>query len=73
MHFMTSFSLAGHPFITLNNLLKVLGLVATGGEANQVVDAGEVRVNGEVETRRRRKLYVGDRVAIGGEEVEIAN
>ena len=69
---MKTFDLAGHPFIALNNLLKVLNLVGSGGEANMVIDERLVRVNGEVETRRRRKLVAGDRVEFGGETIEVA-
>ncbi len=56
------FNLNGHEHIALNNLLKVLGLVGTGGEANVRIENGEVKVNGAVETRKRRKLRAGDTV-----------
>ncbi len=48
------------------------GQVATGGQAKLMIQAGEVSVNGEVETRRRRKLVAGDLVALAGEEYEVA-
>jgi len=51
-------------FITLSNFLKVQGLVQTGGEAKVRIQSGEVCVNGEVETRRGRKLQTGDCVQI---------
>jgi ribosome-associated protein len=54
------FNLDGHEFITLNNLLKVTRLVGTGGEANIRIDNGEVRVNGLIETQKRKKLRPGD-------------
>ncbi|MBK7936370.1 MAG: RNA-binding S4 domain-containing protein [Lewinellaceae bacterium] len=54
------FDLNGHEFITLNNLLKVLNLVGTGGEANIRIEIGEVKVNGVVETQKRKKLRPGD-------------
>ena len=54
------FELQGHDHITLNNLLKVLHLVGTGGEANIRISNGEVRVNGAVETQKRKKLRAGD-------------
>ena len=47
-------------FIELDNLLKVLELVASGAEAKQNIQAGEVKVNGQVENRIRRKLRSGD-------------
>jgi ribosome-associated protein len=59
------FELQGHDFITLNNLLKVLHLVGTGGEANIRISNGEVRVNGAVETQKRKKLRAGDKVEFG--------
>lgn len=56
------FHLNGHDYIQLNQLLKLLGLVETGGEANLRIDGGEVQVNGKVENRRRNKLKIGDKV-----------
>lgn len=58
-------------FIELNNLLKVLGWVATGGEAKQKINNLEVLVNGEVETRIRRKLRTGDQVVLGSDSVTV--
>ena len=51
--------------IRLGQYLKLLGLVATGGEAKVLIQDGYVRVNGEVETRRRRQLQDGDKVEVG--------
>lgn len=51
--------------IRLGQYLKLLGLVATGGEAKFLIQEGHVRVNGEVETRRKRQLREGDRVEVG--------
>lgn len=62
---MTTFDLQGHPFVTLTNLLKVLHLVGTGGEANIRIESGEVRVNGAVATEKRKKLRAGDKVEFG--------
>lgn len=63
------------PMIRLDQFLKLTGLVATGGQAKLVIQGGEVQVNGEVETRRRRQLHPGDLVAWAGEEfaVEMAS
>jgi len=47
-------------FIRLDQFLKLAGAVQGGGEAKARVQAGEVRVNGEVELRRGRKLRPGD-------------
>jgi ribosome-associated protein len=59
---MTDFDLDGHEFIELNKLMKLLGLVGSGGEANVLIDQGNVIVNDVVETRRRKKLRPGDKV-----------
>ncbi len=54
--------------ITLNDALKLSGLAGTGGQAKLLIQSGQVTVNGEVETRRKRKLREGDAVRIGDEE-----
>ena len=51
--------------IRLGQFLKYAGAVETGGEAKSVLEAGEVRVNGEIEPRRGAQLYPGDEVALG--------
>ncbi|HJQ29238.1 MAG TPA: RNA-binding S4 domain-containing protein [Rubrobacter sp.] len=56
---------------TLGQALKAASLVGTGGEAKVLIQAGEVSVNGEVETRRGRKLEEGDVVEVGDERLEI--
>ena len=55
------------PYIDLLQLLKATGLCATGGEAKWAVDEGRVTVNGEPESRRRRKLVAGDQVVVDGQ------
>jgi len=59
--------------ITLGQFLKLAGVVYTGGEAKRLIGAGAVRVNDEVETRRGRKLVVGDRVAVGNQVLIVAS
>jgi ribosome-associated protein len=59
------------PFIELIKLLKVLNVVESGGMAKMVVDDGLVRVNGEVEHRKRRKLIIGDVVHFETEVIHI--
>ncbi|MCA9071653.1 MAG: RNA-binding S4 domain-containing protein [Planctomycetaceae bacterium] len=54
--------------IRLDQFLKLTGAVETGGHAKTAIQAGEVLVNGAVETRRRRQLRDGDLVEYGGEE-----
>jgi len=53
---------AVEPPITLGRFLKLAGLVDTGGYAKTLVNTGRIMVNGEVETRRGRKLWPGDTV-----------
>lgn len=57
--------------MTLGQALKASNLVGSGGEAKVVVQAGEVRVNGVVETRRGRKLEEGDVVEVVDERLEV--
>jgi ribosome-associated protein len=57
--------------ITLGQALKASNLVGSGGEAKVLIQGGEVRVNGEVETRRGRRLREGDVVEVGDERLEI--
>ena len=48
-------------FIKLQDLLKFAGAVGTGGQAKELIQAGQVLVNGEVCTMRGKKLRPGDR------------
>lgn len=57
--------------IQLDQLLKAAGLVGSGGEAHAAVEAGRVRVDGKVETRKRAKMRVGQKVALGGETLDL--
>lgn len=58
-------------FIKLGQALKAAGLVDSGVVAKIVIQDGEVLVNGEVETRRGKKLYVGEVVSFDGQEIHI--
>ena len=58
-------------FIKLGQALKAAGLVESGVEAKDVIQDGLVSVNGEIDTRRGRKLYDGDIVSFDGEEIKI--
>jgi ribosome-associated protein len=58
--------------IRLGQFLKLAGLMDTGGETKELIAAGEVRVNGEVDTRRGRQLHRGDVVTVDGEQVRVA-
>ncbi len=55
-------------FIKLQDLLKFAGLVETGGEAKERIQAGEASVNGEVCLQRGKKLRPGDTVIFSGKE-----
>jgi ribosome-associated protein len=58
-------------YIKLDSFLKGVNVVGSGGEAKIIISEGEVCVNGETETRRGRKLYPGDRVALGDHEFTV--
>lgn len=58
-------------FIKLGQVLKATGLVDSGVVAKEVIQNGEVKVNGEVDTRRGRKLYDGDLVDFENQTVKI--
>ncbi len=53
------------PFIKLDSLLKAENAVSSGGEAKAMIAEGYISVNGDVEFRRGRKLYPGDKVVFG--------
>jgi len=57
--------------ICLDQFLKLRGLVETGGEAKLTIQAGQVRLNGDVETRRRKKLAPGDVVELRGKRYTV--
>jgi len=50
--------------INLTQVLKLAGWVGNGGEAKALIADGRIRVNGELESRKRRKMTVGDRVSM---------
>ena len=56
-------------YIQLDQLLKAAALVGSGGEAHAAVQAGRVRVDGQVESRRRAKLRPGQQVDFNGESL----
>ncbi len=60
------FSLSGQPFIELYKLLKVLGWCSSGGEAKILIANGQVKVDGEIELRKRCKVQQGQMVKIEG-------
>lgn len=58
-------------FIKLGQALKAAGLSESGVEAKEMIQQGLVAVNGEIDTRRGRKLYSGDLVSFDGQEIKI--
>ena len=57
------------PYIKLDQLIKFAGISFDGAEAKEIIKQGLVKVNGEEEQRRGRKLYKGDKVQINLEEI----
>ena len=57
--------------VELYKILKFEGMVGSGGEAKLVIADGMVLVNGEVETRKRKKIVAGDRIEFDGEAILI--
>ena len=60
-------------FIKLGQALKLAGLVDNGGLAKDVINDGLVSVDGEVDTRRGRKLFGGEVVEFEGQQVKVIN
>lgn len=54
--------------ICLDDYLKACGIAETGGQAKLMIQAGRVKLNGEVETRRRKKLVPGDVLHVDGKK-----
>lgn len=50
--------------LRLDQFLKLCGVAETGGQAKQLIQGGEVLLNGEVETRRRKKLSIDDVIEV---------
>lgn len=66
------FSLEGRDFIPLHNLLKVLGWCHSGAMAKEVIDAGYVEVDGQVELRKRCKILAGQQVRFNKQRVTVS-
>ncbi|HET7378099.1 MAG TPA: RNA-binding S4 domain-containing protein [Anaerolineae bacterium] len=58
-------------YIKLDSFMKWQNLVDTGGQAKIVIQNGEVKVNGQNETRRGRKLIDGDKVTYNGKTIVV--
>jgi len=57
--------------IRLGQFLKLANLIDSGADAKSAVGSGEVRVNGQVETRRGRQLRRGDVVGLAGQSARV--
>ncbi len=57
--------------VELYKILKFEGLVTTGGEAKLLIGDGQVTVNGEIETRRRKKIVDGDVIEFHNERLQV--
>lgn len=58
-------------YIELNNLLKLTGVVSSGGAGKMIVASGDVRVNGVVETRKTCKILAGQLVSLDDVEIKV--
>lgn len=58
-------------YIKLGQAIKAAGFVEDGVEAKYVIQDGLVKINGEIDTRRGRKLYDGDIVSFQGKEIKV--
>lgn len=58
-------------FIKLGQALKLAGVVEDGVEAKYVIQDGLVKVNGEIDQRRGRKVYEGDIISYDGNEIKV--
>ena len=54
--------------IRLDQFLKLKSIVNSGGEAKVLIQGGDIKLNGEIETRRRKQLFEGDKVEYDGQE-----
>ena len=57
--------------VELYKILKFEGMASSGGEAKSVIAEGLVTVNGETETRKRKKIVAGDVIAFGQDTIRI--
>jgi len=66
---METFILEGREFIELYKVLKIEGMVSSGGEAKAVIADGQVLVNGIIETQKRKKTVAGDIIEFMGKKI----
>ena len=68
---MQQFSLGKHTHVDLCDLLKLEGLTESGAQAKIVIDAGEVTVDGKIETRKRCKILADQVVSFAGQSIRV--
>ena len=59
--------------LTLQQFLKLKDIVFSGGEAKLFIQDGKVKVNGEIEKRRGRKIQIGDVIEVEGKVYKVEN
>jgi ribosome-associated protein len=69
---MIEFDLSGHEYIALHSLLKVTGLCESGGVAKLLIGDGLVKVDGDVELRKRCKIRGGQIIELNGEQIAVS-
>ena len=67
------FALDGHPVVELHQLLKLVGLVDSGGAGKHLVASGVVRVDGAVELRKTCKIHAGQVVEVDGTTIVVSD
>lgn len=58
-------------YIELFKLLKVMGVADSGAHAKMLIEEGQVKRNGEVETRKRAKIVAGEKIEVAGESITV--
>ncbi len=58
-------------FIPLDKLLKIMRVVGSGGEAHAVIEEGMVKVNGAIESQKRKKMRAGDHAEFNGHHIKV--
>ncbi len=67
---MQTFKIKGE-YIQLNQLIKAMGWTDNGAAANNLIDEGQIKVNGTIEYRKRNKLVCGNKIKFKDQEVVI--
>lgn len=68
---MKEFNLEGSEFIPLCDLMKITGLTGSGADAKHMIAEGQVKVDGEVELRKRCKIRSGQIIEFNGSKVKV--